>query len=162
MPISSGMGPRRELESRAKDSSLVSLHSSTGISPEIWLLLRSMKVSCRYSPKAFGIGPVILAAEMTSVFKEVRGCKFEGNGPWRSIDFKVRLTTLEPWLHETPSHLQGFGSEGFHEGRRFVEVLSVFFHERRARPWSSMESEKGRMRKKMEVVMVRRRMREGV
>lgn len=152
------MVPWIKFELRDNDSSLVSLHNSIGISPEIWFLLRSIKVSCWYSPNAFGIEPVILASERTNEFSEVRGCKFEGNGPWRSNDLNVRPMTSEFLLHETPNHLHGFLSKGSHELRRFEEVLSVFFHERRARPWSSMENEKG---KKMEVI-VRRRMNGGI
>lgn len=92
---------------------------------------------------------------MTTDLKEVRGCKLDGNEPWRPSDFKVRLTTMESWLHETPSHLQGLGSEGFQEVRRCVELLSVCFHERRAKPWSSMENE--REEKKKEDMKVCRR-----
>lgn len=142
------MSPTRELEFRAKDSSFESLQSSAGISPEIWFLLRSRKLSSWKSPKDFGIWPVIFAPEMTRVLRNLSDWKFEGNSPWRFTELRLRLMTWEFGLQMTPYHLQGLESVGFHELSSSEENFRVFFHWRRARPWLSMERQERKKKRK--------------
>ena len=61
----------------------------------------------------------------------------------------LRLMTSSLELQETPNHLHGLGSEGFHELSASVELLRLRFHDSRAKPCSSMarqqEKKKGEL-----------------
>jgi hypothetical protein len=57
--------------------------------------------------------------------RDLRGWRFDGTKPCRSMDFMLIDVTWESELHETPNHLHGFGSVGFHELRDVLVVLSV-------------------------------------
>lgn len=60
--------------------------------------------------------------------------------------------TLDFELQATPTHLHGSGSEGFHDPSASEELLRVCFHDKRARPCSSIE----RQQRKEEIMVSRR------
>jgi len=87
-------------------------------------------------------------------FRDFRGCKFDGNEPCKPTDLMLNSTTWPFGSQRIPNQLHGFGSEGLHEPSWLVELkFKLAFHERRAWPCSSMETQKWKNKRNLRIKM---------
>lgn len=123
-----------------------------GIVPTRVLELRSMRVSSEESPMSEGMGPVRLASEMTSLWREWKEERLEGKGRWRGIEMML-ISVTKPWdEQEMKDQLQGDDeSRTFQlEKRGETGELEEWSHEKRSEAsWLEEEEEEEEWGKRM-------------
>nr|GMC76374.1 Regulatory protein RecX [Ipomoea batatas] len=79
------------------------------------------------SPKCLFLQGLKPANDRIRVSNDLRGCKFEGNGPCKFTAFKLIFTTSPSELQDIPNQEQGLWSTVFHDFKASVELFRLVF-----------------------------------